>query len=183
MAKFDTKQIRNIALLGHGGCGKTSLAEAMLYIAGETDRLGKVTDGNTVCDYDPEEIARGFSLSSSIANFVWKDAKINLIDTPGHADFGGEVERILKMVNGVILLVDAAEGPMPQTRFVLQRALELNHKVIVVVNKIDRPGARPAEVIDEVLKSYPFAAHHALEGVIVLKCNLYTVHWNIFKYN
>ena len=78
--------------------------------------------------------------------------KINIIDTPGHADFGGEVERVLKMVNGVLLLVDAAEGPMPQTRFVLQKALELSHKVIVVVNKVDRPDARPDEVVDEVLE-------------------------------
>ena len=103
-------------------------------------------------DSNALEKERGITILAKNTAIHYKDAKINVIDTPGHADFGGEVERILKMVNGVILLVDAAEGPMPQTRFVLQKALELNHRVIVVVNKIDKPDARIHEVIDEVLE-------------------------------
>ena len=98
------------------------------------------------------EKERGITILAKNTAVHYKDIKINLIDTPGHADFGGEVERILKMVNGVLLLVDAAEGPMPQTRFVLQRALELNHRVIVVINKIDKPDARIGEVEDEILE-------------------------------
>ena len=89
MGVVDTKQIRNIALLGHGGSGKTSLAEALIYISGGSDRLGKVADGNTVCDYDAEEIKRGFSLSSSVASIMWKDCRVNIIDTPGYLDFFG----------------------------------------------------------------------------------------------
>ena len=98
------------------------------------------------------ERERGITISAKNCAVSWNGVKINIIDTPGHADFGGEVERVLKMVDGVLLLVDAFEGPMPQTRFVLQKALELGHKIIVVVNKVDRPDARPLEVVDEVLE-------------------------------
>ena len=105
-----------------------------------------------VMDSGDLERERGITILAKNTSIHYNDYKINIVDTPGHADFGGEVERILKMVNGVILLVDAAEGPMPQTRFVLQKALELGHRVIVVVNKIDRPDQRIYEVIDEVLE-------------------------------
>ena len=152
MKQYTADRIKNIALAGHGSAGKTSLAEALLYQAGATDRLGKIEDGNTVSDFDPEEIKRKASVSTSILPIEHDGYKINIIDTPGHADFGGEVERVLKMVDGVILLVDAFEGAMPQTKFVLRKALELNLHVIVCINKIDRPEARPEEVVDEVLE-------------------------------
>ena len=97
VAKFSSDAIRNICLLGHGGDGKTSIAEAMLYLAKATDRLGRIADGNTVCDFDPEEIKRGFSLSASLAHFEWKGKKINLLDTPGYFDFAGEVVRLLRL--------------------------------------------------------------------------------------
>lgn len=103
-------------------------------------------------DSNDIERERGITILAKNTSAFYKGVKINIVDTPGHADFGGEVERVLKMVNGVVLLVDAFDGPMPQTRFVLQKALELNHKVIIVVNKIDRPDARPEEVTDEVLE-------------------------------
>ena len=110
MAIMDTKKIRNIVLLGHGGCGKTSLAEAMLYISGGTDRLGKIADGNTVCDYDSEEVARGFSLSLSMANLTWKDVKINLLDTPGYLDFTGEAGQAVRVADSAIIVMDAKAG-------------------------------------------------------------------------
>ena len=110
MAKIETKNIRNVALLGHGGCGKTSLAEAMLYITGETDRLGTVGAGNTVCDYDPEEAARHISISASLAPMMWKDVKINVIDTPGYLDFSGEVAQALRVADSAIIVVDGKAG-------------------------------------------------------------------------
>ena len=110
MAQFDTKSIRNLALLGHGACGKTSLAEAMLYLTGKTDRLGKVADGNTVCDFDPEEQKRGFSISSALCHVVWKDIKINVIDTPGFPDFEGEVRQALRVAGSAVILVDGKGG-------------------------------------------------------------------------
>ena len=110
MAKIETKNIRNIALLGHGGSGKTSLAEAMLYITGETDRLGNTTAGNTVCDYDAEEIARKISISAAVAPMMWKDVKINVIDTPGYLDFSGEVLQALRVADSAIITVDGKAG-------------------------------------------------------------------------
>jgi len=142
--------LRNIAIIAHVDHGKTTLVDEMLKQGG-VYRENQVTE-DRVMDNNALERERGITILAKNTAIHYKDVKINVIDTPGHADFGGEVERILKMVNGVILLVDAAEGPMPQTRFVLQRALELNHKVIVVVNKIDRPDARIHEVMDEVLE-------------------------------
>ena len=106
MANLTTKSIRNVALLGHGGSGKTSLAEAMIYLTGGTDRLGKVADGNTVSDYDAEEVKRGFSLSASLLNMTWKDCKINLIDTPGYLDFVGETAQALRVADSAIIVVD-----------------------------------------------------------------------------
>ena len=107
-----------------------------------------------VMDSNDLERERGITILAKNTSAIYHDVKINIVDTPGHADFGGEVERVLKMVNGVLLLVDAFEGPMPQTRFVLQKALELNLRVIVAINKIDRPDARPDEIVDEVLELF-----------------------------
>ena len=110
MAKFSSDAIRNICLLGHGGDGKTSIAEAMLYLAKATDRLGKIADGNTVCDFDPEEIKRGFSLSASLAHFEWKGKKINLLDTPGYFDFAGEVQQAVAVAGSAIIVLEAKGG-------------------------------------------------------------------------
>ncbi len=144
------KDLRNIAIIAHVDHGKTTLVDEMLKQGG-IFRENQVTE-ERVMDSNALERERGITILAKNTAIHYKDVKINVVDTPGHADFGGEVERILKMVNGVILLVDAAEGPMPQTRFVLQKALELNHRVIVVVNKIDKPDARLDEVPDEVLE-------------------------------
>ncbi len=142
--------LRNIAIIAHVDHGKTTLVDEMLKQGGiYRDNHETVT---RVMDSGDLEKERGITILAKNTAVHYKDVKINIVDTPGHADFGGEVERILKMVNGVLLLVDAAEGPMPQTRFVLQRALELNHRVIVVINKIDKPDARLGEVEDEILE-------------------------------
>ena len=143
-------KIRNIAIIAHVDHGKTTLVDEMLKQGG-IYRENQATV-ERVMDSGDLERERGITILAKNTSVHYKDYKINIVDTPGHADFGGEVERILKMVNGVILLVDAAEGPMPQTRFVLSRALELGHRVIVVINKIDRPDQRIHEVIDEVLE-------------------------------
>ena len=143
-------KIRNIAIIAHVDHGKTTLVDEMLKQGGIYRENQAVVD--RVMDSGDLERERGITILAKNTSVRYKDYKINIVDTPGHADFGGEVERILKMVNGVLLLVDAAEGPMPQTRFVLQKALELGHKVIVVVNKIDRLDARIEEVMDEVLE-------------------------------
>lgn len=144
------EDLRNVAIIAHVDHGKTTLVDEMLKQSG-TFRENQVVN-DRVMDSNDIERERGITILAKNTSIFYKDVKINVIDTPGHADFGGEVERVLKMVNGVILLVDAAEGPMPQTRFVLQKALELGHKIIVVVNKIDRPDARLDEVGDEVLE-------------------------------
>ena len=146
----DQKNIRNIAIIAHVDHGKTTLVDEMLKQGGIYRENQAVVD--RVMDSGDLERERGITILAKNTAVHYKGTKINIVDTPGHADFGGEVERILKMVNGVLLLVDAAEGPMPQTRFVLQKALELGHKVIVVVNKIDRLDARVEEVMDEVLE-------------------------------
>ena len=143
-------KIRNIAIIAHVDHGKTTLVDEMLKQGGVYRENQVVAD--RVMDSGDLERERGITILAKNTAVHYKDYKINIVDTPGHADFSGEVERILKMVDGVLLLVDAAEGPMPQTRFVLQKALELGHKVIVVVNKIDRPDARIHEVMDEVLE-------------------------------
>ena len=143
------EKLRNIAIIAHVDHGKTTLVDQMLKQSG-TFRENQVV-AERVMDNNDLERERGITILAKNTSIQYGDTKINIIDTPGHADFGGEVERVLKMVNGVLLLVDAAEGPMPQTRFVLQKALELGHKVIVVVNKVDKPDARIDEVLDEVL--------------------------------
>ena len=144
------EDLRNIAIIAHVDHGKTTLVDQMLKQGG-VYRENQATK-ERVMDSNDLERERGITILSKNTAVHYNDVKINIIDTPGHADFGGEVERILKMVNGVLLLVDAAEGPMPQTRFVLQKALALNHRVIVVINKIDKPDARLEEVEEEVLE-------------------------------
>ena len=144
--------LRNIAIIAHVDHGKTTMVDQMLKQGGVFRANQAVED--RVMDSGALEKERGITILAKNTSAHYNGVKINIIDTPGHADFGGEVERVLKMVNGVVLLVDAAEGPMPQTRFVLSKALELGHKVIVVVNKVDRPDARPYEVVDECLELY-----------------------------
>ena len=144
------EKLRNVAIIAHVDHGKTTLVDGLLKQSGIYRDNQAVED--RVMDSNDLERERGITITAKNTAVQYGDIKINIVDTPGHADFGGEVERILKMVNGVILLVDAAEGPMPQTRFVLSKALELGHRVIVVVNKIDRPDQRVYEVVDEVLE-------------------------------
>ncbi len=167
--------IRNVAIIAHVDHGKTTLVDGLLQQSGIFRENQEVTE--RVMDSNDIERERGITILSKNTAVTYNGVKINIIDTPGHADFGGEVERVLKMVNGVILVVDAFEGPMPQTRFVLQKALSLNLSVIVCVNKIDRPDARPAEVEEEVLEllmdldatdeqlDCPFVYASAREGV------------------
>jgi GTP-binding protein len=143
------RDIRNIGIVAHVDHGKTTLVDAMLRQAGIF--RDPAAAGERIMDTNPIERERGITILSKNTGVDWNGVKINIVDTPGHADFGGEVERVLQMVNGVLLLVDAAEGPLPQTRFVLRKALEQDLPVILVINKIDRKDARPKEVLDEVL--------------------------------
>ena len=144
------EDIRNVAIIAHVDHGKTTLVDGLLHQSGVFRENQEVAE--RVMDSNDIERERGITILSKNTAVSYNGIKINIIDTPGHADFGGEVERVLKMVNGVILVVDAFEGPMPQTRFVLQKALALNLSVIVCVNKIDRPDARPEAVEEEVLE-------------------------------
>ncbi len=146
---MERKDLRNVAIIAHVDHGKTTLVDEMLKQSGVFRDNQAVAE--RVMDSGDIEKERGITILSKNASTVYEGVKINIVDTPGHADFGGEVERVLKMVNGVLLLVDAAEGPMPQTRFVLQKALDQNLSIIIVINKIDRPDARIKEVIDEIL--------------------------------
>ena len=148
--KTKREDVRNIAIIAHVDHGKTTLVDQLLKQSGVFRANQEVQE--RVMDSNDIERERGITILSKNTAVYYKDTKINIIDTPGHADFGGEVERVLKIVNGVVLVVDAYEGPMPQTKFVLQKALELDLSVIVCINKIDRPEARPAEVIDETLE-------------------------------
>jgi len=147
--KYVREDVRNIAIIAHVDHGKTTLVDAMLKQSGIFRANEKVEE--RILDFNDLERERGITILAKNTAVRYKDVKINIVDTPGHADFSGAVERVLKMVDGVLLLVDSFEGPMPQTRFVLSKALELDLKPIVVINKIDRPDARPQEVIDEVL--------------------------------
>ena len=143
------EQIRNVAIIAHVDHGKTTLVDSLLRQSGVFRQNQEVEE--RVMDSNDLEKERGITILSKNTAVMYGDVKINIIDTPGHADFGGEVERILKMVDGVVLVVDAFEGPMPQTKFVLKKALELNLPSVICVNKVDRPEARPDEVVDEVL--------------------------------
>lgn len=173
------EDIRNIAIIAHVDHGKTTLVDELLKQSG-VFRSNQVVE-ERVMDSNDIERERGITILAKNTAVIYQGVKINIIDTPGHADFGGEVERVLKMVNGVILVVDAFEGPMPQTKFVLRKALELNLPVIVCINKIDRPEARPKEVIDEVLELFieldasdeqldcPFVFASAKSGIAILE--------------
>lgn len=175
------EDIRNIAIIAHVDHGKTTLVDELLKQSGVFRQNQEVAE--RVMDSNDIERERGITILSKNTAVFYKDKKINIIDTPGHADFGGEVERVLKMVNGVILVVDAFEGPMPQTKFVLKKALELDLSVIVCINKIDRPEARPKEVVDEVLELFidldasdeqldcPFVFASAKSGYAILDLN------------
>ena len=176
--KTKREDIRNIAIIAHVDHGKTTLVDELLKQSGVFRENQEVEE--RVMDSNDIERERGITILSKNTAVYYKDTKINIIDTPGHADFGGEVERVLKMVNGVVLVVDAFEGAMPQTKFVLRKALDLNLPVIVCINKIDRPEARPDEVIDEVLELFmdldasddqldcPFIYASAKSGIAVL---------------
>ena len=175
------EDIRNIAIIAHVDHGKTTLVDELLKQSGVFRANQDVQE--RVMDSGDIEKERGITILAKNTAVMYKDTKINIIDTPGHADFGGEVERVLKMVNGVVLVVDAFEGAMPQTKFVLRKALELKLPVIVCINKIDRPEARPAEVIDEVLELFleldaddaqldcPFVFASAKSGIASLDMN------------
>ncbi|HVT01237.1 MAG TPA: translational GTPase TypA [Patescibacteria group bacterium] len=145
-------KIRNVAIIAHVDHGKTTLVDALLKQS--KAKLHKDTAESLIMDSNDLERERGITIFSKNASVMWNDIKINIIDTPGHADFGGEVERVLKMADGCLLLIDAKEGPMPQTRFVLKKALEMKHKIIVVVNKIDKPDARINHVLDKTLELF-----------------------------
>ena len=142
------KQLRNVAIIAHVDHGKTTLVDKLLQQSGTLDR--KNMDSERVMDSDDQEKERGITILAKNTAIKWKDHRINIVDTPGHADFGGEVERVLSMVDSVLLLVDAVDGPMPQTRFVTQKAFDQGLNPILVINKIDRPGARPDWVLDQV---------------------------------
>src|SRR5690349_7549482 len=146
------EDLRNIAIIAHVDHGKTTLVDAMLRQSGVFAAHKEVSE--RVMDSMDQERERGITILAKNAAVAYGDVKINLVDTPGHADFGGEVERGLTMVDGVLLLVDASEGPLPQTRFVLRKALEQQLPVILVVNKVDRPDARIREVVDEVYELF-----------------------------
>ena len=179
--KTKREDIRNVAIIAHVDHGKTTLVDELLKQSGVFRANQEVQE--RVMDSNDIERERGITILSKNTAVHYKNTKINIIDTPGHADFGGEVERVLKMVDGVILLVDAFEGAMPQTKFVLKKALELNLKVIVCINKIDRPEARPNEVVDEVLEllmdldasdeqlDCPFLYASAKKGIAMLDLN------------
>src|SRR5262249_30973605 len=141
------RPIRNIAIIAHVDHGKTTLVDCLLRQSGTLAAHEKV--GERVMDSNDIERERGITILAKNCAIEYGGTRINIVDTPGHADFGGEVERVLSMVDGVLILVDAVEGPMPQTRFVTRKALALGHKAIVVVNKVDRPGSRPGWVVDQ----------------------------------
>ena len=150
MAIMETKKIRNVALLGHGGCGKTSLAEAMVYICGGSDRLGKVADGNTISDFDAEETKRGFSISAAAMNMVWKDCKINVIDTPGYLDFVGEVNQALRVADSAIIVMDGKAGIEVGTELAWDYAQAAGLPKAFFINKFDDNDARFARVLDSL---------------------------------
>ena len=188
MAKIITDRIRNVALLGHGGCGKTSLNEALLYISGVTDRLGKIADGNTVSDYDAEEIARKFSLSGSIANLTWKDIKVNVLDTPGYLDFAGEVNQMLRVADSAIIVVDAKAGIQVGTELAWDAATEAGLPKSFFINKFDDNEARFAKVLDALhdkwgKKICPLTIPMVKDGVVVGAIDLVDMDAHVFDKN
>ena len=154
MQNIETKRIRNVALLGHSGSGKTSLVEAMLHVAGASDRFGNIADGTTVCDYDPEEIKRGFSLASKVAPFMWKNTKINVLDTPGFLDFVGEVKQSLRVADAALILVDGKAGIEVGTELAWDYAREADLPTAFFINKFDDNEARFGRVLDSLHEKF-----------------------------
>ena len=154
MNKYVTAQIRNVCLLGHGGSGKTSLAEAMLYLSKGPDRLGKTPEGNTVCDFDPEEIKRGFSIQSSLAPVFWKDVKINLLDTPGYLDFVGEVKQAIRVADAALIVVDGKAGVEVGAELAWEYATEAGLPRSIFINKFDDPECRFNKVFDQLNEAF-----------------------------
>src|SRR6187549_874242 len=152
--------LRNVAIIAHVDHGKTTLVDRLLQQSGAFRENQRVAE--RALDSNDLERERGITILAKVTSILWRDVRINIVDTPGHADFGGEVERILNMVDGALLLVDAAEGPLPQTKFVVSKALKVGLRPIVVINKVDRPDARPAAVVNEVFDL--FAALDASEA-------------------
>ena len=188
MAKIETKNIRNIALLGHGGSGKTSLAEAMLYITGETDRLGNTTAGNTVCDYDAEEVARKISISAATAPMMWKDVKINVIDTPGYLDFSGEVLQALRVADSAIITVDGKAGIEVGTELAWDYAVAADLPRAFFINKFDDNEARFAKVLDALHTTFgknvcPLTIPMVKDGVVVGAIDLIDESAHVFDKN
>ena len=176
-------EIRNIAIIAHVDHGKTTLVDSLLKQS-ENFKLKSGASDELIMDSNELERERGITIFSKNASIHYRDYKINIVDTPGHADFGGEVERIMRMVDGVLLLVDAKEGPMPQTKFVLRKAIQAGHKIIVVINKIDKPNARPEWVLNatyelfielgasDVQMEFPVIYASAIQGKAGLTPNL-----------
>ena len=188
MAKIETKNIRNIALLGHGGSGKTSLAEAMLYITGETDRLGNTTAGNTVCDYDAEEVARKISISAAMAPMMWKDVKINVIDTPGYLDFSGEVLQALRVADSAIITVDGKAGIEVGTELAWDYAVAAGLPRAFFINKFDDNEARFGRVLDALHTTFgknvcPLTIPMVKDGVVVGAIDLIDESAHVFDNN
>src|SRR5438067_6025225 len=151
--------MRNIAIIAHVDHGKTTLVDRLLQQSGAFRENQRVAE--RALDSNDLERERGITILAKCTSIVWQDTRINIVDTPGHADFGGEVERILNMVDGALVLVDAAEGPLPQTKFVVTKALQVGLKPIVIINKVDRGDARPAQVLDEIFDLFAaLDAHH-----------------------
>ena len=188
MAKFETKQIRNIALLGHSGSGKTSLAEAMLYISGGISRLGKIAEGNTVCDYDADEIARGFSISASVAPLEWKDAKVNIIDTPGYLDFAGEVNQALRVADSAVIVIDGKAGIEIGTELAWDSATAAKLPKAFFINKFDDNEARFSKVLDALHEKFgkaicPLTIPMVKDGVVVGAIDLIDQTAHVFDEN
>ena len=185
MAKYTTKQIRNVCLLGHGGSGKSSLAEAMLYMSKGTDRLGNIGDGNTVCDYDAEEVKRGFSISDSIAPIHWKDTKINIIDTPGFLDFSGEVYQAVRVADAATILIDARNGVEVGAELAWDYATEAGLPKTFFINKFDDPEARFTKLFDELREKFgnvicPLFLPMRVDGIIQGFLNLIDMSTYVF---
>ncbi len=188
MAKIETKNIRNIALLGHGGSGKTSLAEAMLYITGETDRLGNTGAGNTVCDYDAEEAARKISISAALAPMMWKNVKINVIDTPGYLDFSGEVLQAMRVADSAVIVVDGKAGIEVGTELAWDYAVAAGLPRAFFINKFDDNEARFARVLDSLHETFgknvcPLTIPMVKNGVVVGAIDLIEETAHVFDAN
>src|SRR5574341_381142 len=155
MRVYETKNIRNVAIVGHQGCGKSSLLEAFLYITGVTTRMGKIEDGNTVSDYDEEERQRQMSINASVVPVEIDDVKVNFIDTPGFTEFFGEVQQGVRVSDAVMVLVDGVSGPEVGTEMAFQAADDFNQPIMVAINKMDRENANFQRTLDQLKERFP----------------------------